>query len=122
MFSFYRGLTIKDVSSQGGEGGVVQCGYFSDKKESGLFRCGRPHFLVQNLWRVRTDKSRERLNYSAEIFRTRGRVYYFAILCGRLFWSAFSNYFITTISRGLLPSTSCADVREEACCDKQWRN
>jgi len=27
--------------------GFVQCEYFADKK-GGLFRCGRPHFLVQN--------------------------------------------------------------------------
>jgi len=48
-------MSIKDVRSQG----VVQCGYFADKW---LFRCGRPHFLVQktsdfrNLWCVRNKR------------------------------------------------------------------
>jgi len=54
-----KGLTIKDVRSQGGGVFVPFCG------QGKFFRCERPHFLVQklpifrNLWRVRTDKGVE---------------------------------------------------------------
>jgi len=39
-------LSIKDVPSQGGKRGFVQCGHLANK-EKGFFRCGRPHFMVQ---------------------------------------------------------------------------
>jgi len=69
------GPSIKDIRSQG----FVQCG------QRGFFRCRRPHILVQktrifrNLCCARTD-------------RGEGGGVNFAILCGRLLWTAPSRY------------------------------
>jgi len=43
---YVKGLSIKDVRSRGvGGGEVVQCGH----EGRGVFRCGRSHFLVENI-------------------------------------------------------------------------
>jgi len=42
----HKGPSIKDVHSQGGRG-FVQCRPFADKRRGVFFRCGSPHFLVQ---------------------------------------------------------------------------
>jgi len=69
---------------------LVQCGHFADKG-SGFFRCGPPRFFVQkppNFWNVWCDCMDKGVWASVEILRTRGRVQFFAILCGRLLWTA----------------------------------
>jgi len=78
-----KGLSIKDVRSQGGWG-FVQCRNFLDKGGSSnaavrTFRCKK--FEIYDVY-ART---------SADIFRERGGGQLFAILCGRLLWAASSS-------------------------------
>jgi len=79
----------------------AQCGHFADKG-GGVFRSGRPHFLAQ--------KSSDFLKFmvcprgqgglSLEPVRTfcgqAGEGQFFAILCGRLFWTAPNEISFTT--------------------------
>jgi len=45
----HKGVSIEDDRNQG-RGKLVKCGHFACKGERELFRCGRPHFLVQKTW------------------------------------------------------------------------
>jgi len=85
--NYSKGPSIKDVRSQ------VGGGLSNSDKGRGFFRCGRPHFLVQNnvgLFEIYgvSARTRERRDWaSADILRTRGGQF-FTILCGYFLWTA----------------------------------
>jgi len=82
----HKGSFIRDVRSQGG-GEFVQCGYFADKGgSSDADVCTFWHKKLRiflNLWCIRTDKGVE----PVRTFCGQGGQF-FAILCGRLLWTA----------------------------------
>jgi len=61
-------------------------------KERGVFRCGRPNFLVQKTWDIFeiygvSARTREEGVEPVRIFCGQGgRGQFFAIFCGRLLW------------------------------------
>jgi len=89
---------------QSGGRGFVQCRHFADKGKGGFFRCERPHFLVQKILEffeiygcALTDQG-ERV----EPVRTGGWGWwcqFFAILCGRLLWTALNSFSRLTLSK-----------------------
>jgi len=79
-----KGPSIKNVRSQGGSWSSAD---IFRTRGRGFFRCGRPHFdskKLQNLWCVRMD--REEGSWASADKRGGGQ--FFAILCGRLLWTA----------------------------------
>jgi len=79
-----------------GKGGFVQCGYFWTRRE-GFFRCGRPQFLALKNFRFESFgvlHGREGRGVKpVQTFYRQGVGQYFAILCGRLLWTAPYEYY-----------------------------